>query len=92
MKLWKDNRIAGQWELTTDEIAERFLKTESAMKMLDGWPLRRALLAFICGHEYLNSSFGGTTKHDQRETEKDLRAIEAKILEGWRKREKVAAL
>lgn len=50
MKLWKDNRRDQEWELSADEIAERFWKSKIARELLEyGMQLDRALRGFIAG-------------------------------------------
>lgn len=53
MKLYKDNRIDGEYELTTTEIADGFLASEYA-----DWhtPLLRAL------HVYIGAGLNSTTE------------------------------
>ena len=48
MKLWKDNLISGEYEMTPAEVAKGFL----ASKWNDQqWLLRRALLVYIGEHD-----------------------------------------
>ncbi len=51
MKLWKDNKRSGEYELPEQEIADRFLASKYGD--LDQYPRRldRALSVFIADHE-----------------------------------------
>lgn len=75
MKLWKDNRIAGEYDMENKEIARQYLL--HPISKIETWPLRRKLLAFICGNEGLNSAIG-----DDHSVETNLREIETLITEG----------
>lgn len=61
MKLWKDNKISGEWNLPEEEIAERFLSSKYADPERCPWRLDRALPAFIGDREPdgLSSVFEG---------------------------------
>jgi len=73
VKLWKDNRIDGEWELSEQEVADRFLASRWAQESwAQGWPLDRALRAFLTAgpeDEGLASVWdegeGGTTDYDR---------------------------
>jgi hypothetical protein len=51
VKLWKDNRLDGAYELAEQEIADRFLASQFGNPDECPWPLDRALRAFITEHE-----------------------------------------
>jgi len=60
MKLWRENRLDQEWELSEDEILARFIKSEHFNYYQKGWTLDRALRAFITALESeggLNSVF-----------------------------------
>jgi hypothetical protein len=48
VRLWKHNKIAGEFEMPEGEIAERFLASDYAAYP---WRTDRALAAFITDHE-----------------------------------------
>jgi hypothetical protein len=56
MKMWKDNKITGEWELADEEIARRFLASEFGNASRYPWPLERALSAFITAGEPIGLS------------------------------------
>lgn len=51
MKLWKDNKITGEWELPDEEVATRFLASKFGDLDEYPWPLDRALPVFIGANE-----------------------------------------
>jgi len=57
IRLWKENKPTGAWELSEEEVARRFLASEYAGQLRDTWPLDRALAAFISVPQGLNSSW-----------------------------------
>ena len=52
MKLWKENRIDKEWELSNKEIADRFLRSKYSLRPFH---TERALVDFITAKDGLNS-------------------------------------
>lgn len=58
VKLWKDNRIDGEWELCLSEIADRFMASPyNSDDYKLSWPLQRTIRAFITSSDGLSSVF-----------------------------------
>lgn len=51
MKLWRENKISGEWDLSEHEIAERFLGSKYGDLEQYPWRLDRALPMFISDRE-----------------------------------------
>lgn len=51
MRLWKGNKIDAEWVMSNDDIAAGFLKSKWAQNFELGWPLDRALRAYITDGE-----------------------------------------
>jgi len=51
MKLWKENRINQEWELSNKEIAHKFLLSKYSLRMYR----EKALVEFITAKDGLNS-------------------------------------
>lgn len=45
MKLWKNNRLDKEWELSNEEILQKF--KQSKFHKIESWPWDRCLIAFI---------------------------------------------
>jgi hypothetical protein len=50
-KLWKDNKIAGEWTITVEKAVEAFKESEYWQYHLNGWPIERAFAAFVTDKE-----------------------------------------
>lgn len=60
MKLWLDNRLDGEYELTPEQIAAKFAASPFVDHWREGLRLERCLLAFLSGNEIeggLHSTF-----------------------------------
>ena len=55
MKLYRDNRRSGEWELTEEEIARRYLASDYATWW--HWPLERKLSLFLESSNGLSSTW-----------------------------------
>jgi len=51
MKLWKDNRVANEWEMPDQDIVVRFLASKYNDTTAYPWPVDRALRIFISDNE-----------------------------------------
>lgn len=52
IKLWKDNKLAGQWNIEIDELARRFWQWNADNdRLTDSWPLDRCIRKFITDAE-----------------------------------------
>ena len=51
MRLWRDNKIGGEWNLPEHQVAERFLSSKYGDLDQYPWRLDRALPAFISDRE-----------------------------------------
>ena len=47
MILYRENKIANRYTITTQELVKRFKESEYYDNFVDGWPLSRALAVFI---------------------------------------------
>ena len=78
MKLWKENKLDQEYELSHREIAKRFAESHYATKdSLEYRPLRYLLTLFIASNDGLNSALDNNPN-------KDLNAIEKIILTNHR--------
>jgi hypothetical protein len=57
MKLWRNNRRSGEWELSNEDIAARFLASKFGDFDEYPWRVDHALPVFIGDPEGLSSSF-----------------------------------
>jgi len=57
MKLWKDNMIDQEWELSNEEIVKRFKQSKHYQSFKEGMHLRTALSIFISSKSGLSSVF-----------------------------------
>ena len=51
IKLWYDNQLDGEWELTLSEIANRFIQYCEAGRYCETWPLERNIRCFLTDKE-----------------------------------------
>ncbi len=74
LKLWKENKLNQEWELSNEEIAERFCKSHSHNDITI-----KNLIYFITTKEGLNSSFDFDEKKGSIEGSKDIKEIWNKV-------------
>lgn len=55
MKLWKDNRLDQVWELSNEEVIEKFKQSPQYQSFKEGCPLRRAMSSFISSKNGLSN-------------------------------------
>lgn len=83
MRLWRDNRIDGEYEISIDEILDKFLSSQVFTEPARNFEF--ALIWFVTQPEGLNSSFDADDREKYRK-ELDLvidRAVERDILRAW---------
>lgn len=57
MKLWKQNRLDQEWEISIEDLCERFLKSDQCDNdFLDYYGLHQAIVAFVTSRDGLRSS------------------------------------
>lgn len=57
MKLWKNNMIDQEWELSNEEIIKKFVESTQYQDFKEGVHLRTALSMFISSKSGLSSVF-----------------------------------
>ena len=79
MKLWKDNKIDEEFNLSNPQIAEGFLKSKWC-RQPEHWPLERRLLVFIAAPEI----DGGLSSVFEPKDGKDLDDICSRVLAAFK--------
>lgn len=74
MKLWRDNKKTGGWELPNEEVAERFLASNYADLDQYPWPLERAFPVFV-GAPEVRGGLSSTPDLDTEEGKAEIRAV-----------------
>lgn len=73
MKLWKGNKIDGEWELSNKEIVNKFLESRyGTLKYLRCFTIERALVYFISAKDGLNSGWEYERKKGSINGSKDM--------------------
>lgn len=76
MKLWKGNRLNGEWELSNKEIATKFLKSSYYKKRYDQYRgTVNALVFFITAKDGLDSTWEYDDKKGSVDGSKDMLEI-----------------
>jgi hypothetical protein len=57
VKLWRENRVEGEWEISPEEVAKGFWKSPDGESAQKGVNLERCLLGYIGSDEGLHSTF-----------------------------------
>ena len=70
MKLWKENKISQEWELSNQEIAKQFLK--SRYYDFPNRSIDMSLVNFISSKDGLNSSWDWDSKKGSIDGSKDM--------------------
>jgi hypothetical protein len=71
MKLWKSNRLDQEWEMTNEEIAQKFMESGYAKTCWEFGGLRMALVSFIASKDGLNSTWEWNEKRGSIEGSPD---------------------
>lgn len=80
MKLWRDNRIDGEWEIDPSTIAEGFWKSRQGRRLLEyEVRMENCLLDYMGSDDGLNSTF------DISEQPKEWNAVLHEVLGTWPK-------
>lgn len=74
MKMWRENRRDGEWELSNQEIAEQFIKSKF-YNLEYNLSFDRQLVNFICDEQGLNSVWDWDKKKGSIDGSKDILEI-----------------
>lgn len=57
IKLWRENRLDQEWQITTQDLAKGFIESEYHKRYLDGMLLERCIRGYVTASDGLNSVF-----------------------------------